>query len=430
MAKQVMSMEAMLDEERREVLALLEGTQHQPRPQGPGSIDGRSPSPFTSPRSPVRSMLDYGDDSPSPALSTSQSNTSAKTLPRLAPVRSMLDVDSPPPATAPIRSMLDVGDSPPPSTAKKVFSSPSSPVESSSRHSTSRGPHPRSLSDAASRPADFGPRSSASRLDPTSNYQFADILTNNTGNAKPKRVTQGGKQGSKRSSMAEVMRGNDVQNLILPGDRGRHFAAGGNPLRLNSKDKSKSPNNRGLRSNSPGNMLQGRQMSPGARAALGEPLDIDINNAYRRLSDAALARSGGSLSTFGRRKGSDKGAGDGRLNKDYLTPEGELIEDSSEENASSSEDERERGRKPARTFGKANPKGTSGGSNSPETPRTARSLLAAAEEERTFDVALLIYSYANLRNRSPRCRSAARVPIQVTARGAPDQNHCSRRRAD
>ncbi|KAK0640884.1 hypothetical protein B0T16DRAFT_203462 [Cercophora newfieldiana] len=378
MSKQAMSMEAMLDEERREVLALLEGQQ---RPKPPSSIDGRSSSPFTSPRSPVRSMLDIGDDSPSSALSPNpSSNPSTETVPpRLAPVRSMLDVDSPPPATAPIRSMLDVGDSPPPSTAKKVFSSPSSPVESTSRHGAGHGAHPRSMSDAASRPADFGPRSSGSRLDPTSNYQFGDILTNNTGNTKPKRVTQGGK----RSSMAEVMRGNDVSSLMLPGDRGRHYSTGGNSLRLNAKDKSKSPHNRGLRSNSPANLLHGRQMSPGARAILADPLDIDYNNAYRRLSDAALARSGGSLSELGRRKKSDDMAGSGRLTKDYFSPDGDLlVEDSSEDNASSSEDEGERGRKAARSFGKPNQKGTSGGSSSPETTRTAKSMLAAAEEER------------------------------------------------
>ena len=274
--------------------------------------------------------------------------------------------------------MLDVGDSPPAGSAKKVFSSPSSPVEPTARRGSSYTPHPRSLSDAASRPADFGPRSSASRLDPTSNYQFSDIITNNSGNALPKRVTQGGK----RSSMAQVMRGDDVSNMVLPGDRGRHYSVGGNPLRLKDKAKSKSPHNRGLRSNSPANLLPGRQMSPGARAMLGDPLDIDIHNAYRRLSDAALARSGGSLSELGRRKRSDDAAGTGRLAKDYLSPDGDLIvEDSSEDNASSSGDESERGRKTARSFGSAAQKGPDG-SNSPETIRTARSLLAAAEEER------------------------------------------------
>ena len=231
------------------------------------------------------------------------------------------------------------------------------------------------MSDASSRPADFGPRSSASRLDPTSNYQFGDILTNNTGNAKPKRAAQGGK----RTSMAEVMRGNDVSNLVLPGDRGRHYSAPGNNLNL--KNKSKSPHNRmGLRSNSPHNSLLGRPLSPGAQLLQHDKLDIDINNAYRRLSDAALARSGGSLSELGRRKKSEEGPGSGRLAKDYVSPDGDLVEESSDDNGSSSEDEGERGRKTARSFGGS--KAPSTGSASPETTRTARSLLAAAEEER------------------------------------------------
>lgn len=270
--------------------------------------------------------------------------------------------------------MLDIGDSPPSTSAKKVLSSPSSPIESHARLSTPIG-HPRSMSDASSRPADFGPRSSASRLDPTSNYQFGDILTNNTGNTKPKRAAQGGK----RSSMAEVMRGNDVSNLVLPGDRGRHYSATGNNLNL--KNKSRSPHNRlGLRSNSPRNDLLGRPLSPGTQKVQHDTLDIDINNAYRRLSDAALLRSGGSLSELARRKKSDDAPGIGRLAKDYLNPDGDLVEESSDENASSSEDEGERGRKTARSFGGSKPPST--GSASPETTRTARSLMAAVEDER------------------------------------------------
>ncbi|KAK1827691.1 hypothetical protein QBC39DRAFT_167763 [Podospora conica] len=338
MAKQPMSMEAMLDEERREVLALLEG-QAAKRQKPPSLMEGRSSSPMASPRSPVRSMLDIG-----------------------------------PPVQQTFKSMLDIGDSPPSNSAKKVLSSPSSPIETHARLSTPIG-HPRSLSDASSRPADFGPRSSASRLDPTSNYQFGDILTNNTGNAKPKRVAQGGK----RSSMAEVMRGNDVSNLVLPGDRGRHYSAPGS--NLNMKNKSKSPHNRlGLRSNSPHNNLLGRPLSPGGQKVQHDTLDIDINNAYRRLSDAALARSGGSLADLARRKRSDDAPGSGRLAKDYLCPDGDLVEESSDENASSSEDEGERGRKTARSFGGS--KAPSTGSASPETTRTPRSLMAAAEEER------------------------------------------------
>lgn len=65
MANQPMSMEAMLDEERREVLALLEGQQAK-RQKPPSLLEGRSTSPMASPRSPVRSMLDIGEQAPFP----------------------------------------------------------------------------------------------------------------------------------------------------------------------------------------------------------------------------------------------------------------------------------------------------------------------------------------------------------------------------
>ncbi|KAK3332044.1 hypothetical protein B0T19DRAFT_93275 [Cercophora scortea] len=380
-----MSMEAMMDEERREVLALLEGAQPT-RPRAPSLLEGRSPSPFTTPRSPVRSMLDIGDDPPSPT-SPRSARVNAYTKQRsqsLAPVRSMLDVDSPP--LPPVRSMLVV-DSPPPSipSPRQALSHPSSPVETNSRaHAANQALPPRSMSDAAMKPADFGPRSSGSRLDPT-DYQFGGIITHSTGHTLPKRVTQGGKrQGPGASSMAEVMRGNDVSSLVLPGDKGRHYSLSAAPPRI-QKSKSKSPHSRlSLRSNSPHINLPDRPLSPAGQALVAETMNYD--NAYRRLSDAALARSGGSLSEFGRRKRSDD-AGNGRLAKDYLSPDGDLlVEDSSEDGGSSSEDEVERGRRAARSYDRAgaghgiSPQST--GSISPETKKTAQSLMAAAEEER------------------------------------------------
>lgn len=368
-----MSMEAMLDEERREVLALLEGTNARPRP--PSALGARSPSPYT-PRSPVRSMLDIGDDPPHSDLLSPVSPKSASTktaAAQAAPVRSMLDVDSPPPP--PVRSMLDVDSPLPP--ARQVLSTPSSPTESHARPLAAHAPHPRSLSDASNRPVDFGPRLGPARVDPTSEYQFSGIITTNAGQALPKRVTQGGKRSS---AMSEIMRGNDVSGLVLPGDAGRHHAATG-PSRPGNK--SKSPHGRsGMRSHSPRAPLIGRTLSPAGRAVLNDPEILDYNNAYRRLSDAALARSGGSLSELGRRKSSNYMTGTGRLVKDYLAPDGELlVEETSEDNDSSSEDEGDRGRKTARNLDNLKAPNTSG---SPESQRQAKSLLAAAEEERKW----------------------------------------------
>jgi hypothetical protein len=212
-------------------------------------------------------------------------------------------------------------------------------------------------------------------VDPTTEYQFSGIITNNAGQALPKRVTQGGKRSS---AMAEVMRGNDVTGLVLPGDRGRHHSASGPSGRLGNK--SKSPHNRlGMRSHSPHGPLL-RTLSPAGRAVLNDPDVLDYNNAYRRLSDAALARSGGSLSELGRRKSSNYMAASGRLAKDYLGPDGELlVEDSSEDSGGSSGEEGRRGRKAARSSDNLK---SAGGSGSPEAPRQVKSLLAAAEEER------------------------------------------------
>lgn len=362
-------MEAMLDEERREVLALLEGT----KPRAPSSLGARSPSPYSSPRSPMRSMLDVGEDSPPPSGLSSSPENNKRSPPRNLPVRSMLDVDN-----GPVRSMLDVGASAPPPAMKQVFSNPTSPIETNHRaHIANSSHHPRSLSDASSKPVDFGPRSSLNKLDPTLEYQFSDIITTNTGHALPKRVSQGGKRNS--GSMAQVMRGND---LVLPGDKGRHHSVGGPSTRGNNK--SRSPALRGVRSSSPANAanaLLGRQLSPAGRALIDESLDL--TNAYRRLSDANLARSQGSLAELGRRKRSDE-VSSGRMVKDYLSPDGDLLEESSDEHEGSSSEDEERGRKTARNF-----EGP-GSSNSPtgkaldKNARKTLSLLAAAEEEREY----------------------------------------------
>lgn len=361
-----MSMEAMLDEERLEVLALLEGTASRTKSTG-----ARSPSPFGSTRSPVRSMLDF--DEPSPSGQSSASGASRGHRP--APIRSMLDFDGPP---KPLRSMLDT-DSPPNTVIKPAYSATNSPLASPRAHVMSHAAHPRSFSDAASKPAEFGPRAMMSpQADPTAGYQFSGIITNHVGQAMPKRVTQGGKRGV----MSEVMRGSDVQNLIIPGDGGRHYSVGSasassNKSKTQSKSKSKSPGRLSMRSSSPGtHLLSGRHLSPAGRAVLGEATGMDMQNAYRRLSDANLARSGGSLAVLSHRKRSD----DARLVKDYMSPDGEILneESSDEDGGSTSDEEPNRGRRASRTPDTASLK-------SPimePKKRTSQSLLAAAEEER------------------------------------------------
>lgn len=290
----------------------------------------------------------------------------------------MLDVDSPRP-TQPVRSMLDV-DGPRRPAVTQVLSNPSSPTDSNLHaHIANQSVHPRSLSDAAARPAELGPWSSGSRPDPTSEYQFSDIITRHVA-PLPKRVSQGGKRS--KGSMAQALRGNDVSGLILSGDRGRHYTVAGPSSRNNNK--SKSPQNRlDVRSNSPHNnsLLSGRHLSPSGKQTRGDNQTVEYQNAYRHLSDANLARAGGSLSELSRRKRSDDAASLGRLEKDYMSPDGELLPDDSsdEDDGTSSDDEGGRGRKAARNS-------DSGSSQSQKSSRKTRSLMEAAEEERTCAV--------------------------------------------
>lgn len=298
-------------------------------------------------------------------------------------MKSMLDVDGPP--AAPVRSMLDM-DSPPASASsgKQVFSTPSSPVLASNQLArAANSSHPRHMSDVASRPVGFGPRSDGNR-DLTSEYQFSDIITSNTGHAAmPKRVSQGNKKNAQPpSAMSHIVRGTDVSRIPLPGDtRGRHSIAGPG-MRIGSK--SRSPHSRlGIRSSSPAaNLLSGRHLSPAGRAFVEETYGVDMSNAYRRLSDANLLRSGGSLAEIGRKKKVDDNPDGGRLAKDYLIPDGDdQYDDSSDDQDDSNAEEGERGRKAARSFDALSPDSDKAGSKA-DKDRTALSLLAAAEEER------------------------------------------------
>lgn len=379
-------MESMLDEERRDVLALLEGSSNgRTRGSASSAGSGRDQSPFT-PRSPVRSMLDIAEDAPPRHASSARTNAGitkpvtkpAANPPRMGKIRSMLDLDGP-------------AYPPPPPTG--TMSAQASPTQTNHKaYSTNSMPH-RSLSDAASRPAEFGPRSNVleTKTNPSSAYQFAGILTANPGGPLvPKRNTQAGKKTSLPSAMSEVVRGGDLSVFGGSRERGRNHSIASTGI---STAKSKSPHNRlGLRSNSP----HTSSLSPDPnKFVLNDGRVIDMNSAYRRLSDANLALSGGGLSTLGSRgrKGSSREGSDpdgGRLEKDYVPVDGEDTVESSDDEVRSSDDEGARGRK-----------GQGGGRDSEkeEQPRTesqttlgmgrakgpraaAQSLMAAAEEER------------------------------------------------
>ena len=139
---------------------------------------------------------------------------------------------------------------------------------------------------------------------------------------------------------------------------------------------------------------------------------IDMNNAYRRLSDANLLKSGGHLSNIPTPKGKEgtrigtgeslSPTGEVRLQKDYYRTgkSGDAAIESSDESLSTDEDAwgpTSRGRKKVsqrkridsdakKDANNKNSESGPAGMGRAGGPRTVRSLLAAAEEERMYSI--------------------------------------------
>ncbi|KAH7342763.1 hypothetical protein BKA65DRAFT_401315 [Rhexocercosporidium sp. MPI-PUGE-AT-0058] len=386
-----MSLEAMLDEERKDVLALLEGPPSKNRHRGStGSVgSARASSPFArQAQSPVRSMLDVADGtSPSKTSFTGTNGTGGATAPRKGSqtIRSMLDMSpSPQSSPAPVRSMLDIGVATSrrrTSSSAGTQSAASSPTDERSNHKVQLAnslPH-RSLSDAARKPASFGPRAASTGGNPESAYQFGGYQPSNPGGpAAPKRNTLGGR---KTSAMAEVVRGGTI-SLFGDKDRGRNHSIA--TTGITAKSKSPVPHRSILRSNSPS------VKSDTSKFVLNDGRVLDMNSAYRNLSDANLALSRGGLSSLGEKKRRSRTNSDNvpfengaRLENDYANVDSEdVIMDSSEDDDSISDDDQQRGRKHEKRLDRANSEGSAVGMGRPEGARQAQSLMAAAEEER------------------------------------------------
>lgn len=364
----------MLDMERQEVLALLERTNDI----NTSSSARRSDSPYAA-RSPVRSMLDIAEEEiPS---SHAPPSPGRPTVSAQGPVRSMLDVNAPPSPQL-VRSMLDVN-SPVPDSPRRAgrSSTPSSPLATSDstfkqQASAAPAPHPRSKSDAGVK---FVEPVRGRRNDPIANYQFSSILSHGSGSQSS--VKWSSSRNSKRDSggsLGEALRGPEG-GLQLPTDRGRS-PFGGSRL-FNNKSKSPQTRRWGSRSQSPATFST-PQLPPG-KALLNDGQVVNLNSAYRKLSDANLIQSSGSLAQLPMRKKREE-AGEGRLVKDYVGPDGEQLDSSDEEEEESSDDE-DRGRKKSPRsliHGTTSDKGQAAAGSSQPGERQALSLLAAAEEER------------------------------------------------
>ena len=391
-----MSLESALDEERREVMNILEGraakSQTSPTTLGYGQIGHPS-----NPAPQIRSMLDVGPAGP---RRSSLAGPAASAI--APPVRS----------TPVIRSMLDPQSSPPPRVSQSVTTSPAS------NNSFDGATHHRAQSDASIRSlSNSRPRASSDLQNdgaalPYAGNQF-EMSSNVQGPSLPKRVTQGGKKGLGISSMASIIQGQELEPQLKSGDRGRHNSTAS--ILGGIGGKSKSPSSRlNPRSQSPGGTSLSSSFNvmpvPGKFVTPGGAI-IDMNNAYRRLSDANLLKSGGHLSNIptlkgkeGTRVGSGESlspTGEVRLQKDYYRTGGSggAVIESSDESDSTDDDDAwgptARGRKKVsrkkRVDSEAKKDSKEGNSSSGPAgmgraggPRAVRSLLAAAEEERMY----------------------------------------------
>jgi hypothetical protein len=248
-------------------------------------------------------------------------------------------------------------------------------------------------------------------VDLEENYQF-EMLPSIANQALPKRVTQGGK---KHGSMAAAITGEleRLPGLTRGRDTGRHNSTAG----IGSKSKSPSSRLSG-RSQSPGNrLLNTNSFNPiptPSTFVTDRGKVIDLNSAYRRLSDAALLRSGGSLATMPARSSQSRErlsegesmspTGGIRLEKDYYENAGneegaiESSDDDEEEDDSSGDDEysseasrgRRRNRRKKGSGSEADFEDsdqesfrkTPAGMGKAAKSQKVRSLLGAAEEER------------------------------------------------
>ncbi|KAH0544371.1 hypothetical protein FGG08_001512 [Glutinoglossum americanum] len=269
-----MSLESSLEEERQEVLKLLESPKSKhhhshrsnssSRPVTSQDFRGRAGSPAGA-GSPVRSMLDIDEEAPS----------------RHAAIA----------ADGSLSTRLSYGRN----TSPALLTPTSAPMH-------------RSRSDAAAYPPSIGPRHlrdldkppmNQARFTPNSDYQF-EMLPTIQAHSAPKRVTQGGRLSSSfvPNSMASVMRGADIPQLPARGrDSGRGPVGGPG---ISPHGHSRSPVPRSGRSQSPNSRLLNTNsvnfMPTPGKSVLDSGEVVDLNNAYSRLSDAALAKSGGSLS--------------------------------------------------------------------------------------------------------------------------------------
>lgn len=386
-----MSLEAALDEERLEIMHLLEGRpKTNPTSPGPGNRRG-SPAP------PVRSMLDIAPD-PNSAKHSSATGAGAGGPGPSSASSSNTSLHKVNTSTQPVRSMLDPAS---PSPLRLSHSTASSPTDTKAP-APREGEALRRSSDAANTLPETRRKFGGRHVDIDNDYCFDMVPTTNPHQAWKKRVTQGGKKNSggaekNSSAMATMMSGGDFS--FLPGGFTRGRDTGRHNSTVGIGGHSRSPSSRLGRSRSPGlNTNSFNPMTTPGKFVTETGKVIDMDHAYRRLSNTALSKYGGSLSSRFAKERADSGeslseTGEPRLEKDdYGEGGSEAIDtsDDDEDDSSSGDDdfssEIPRGRRRHRKKSESE----NGTANTPANvgrgkgDRKAQSLLAAAEEERMF----------------------------------------------
>jgi len=193
----------------------------------------------------------------------------------------------------------------------------------------------------------------------------------------PKRVSQGGKK-DKRSMSSVYGASSDLHSVTGARERGSYGALLGKPSGSPNQSRSQSPGGRKM-----------NLMSDPHKYVTDSGKVVDMNSAYRRLSDGAMLRSGGALASLPIRKGSDPAKGmtvgpDGevRLAKDDFGDDSERAIQSSDEEDESSGSSDDENLGPQSSRGRRRTRQEDGSEKHGAEVITAKSLLASIEAER------------------------------------------------
>lgn len=346
------TLESALDDERREVMALLEGgparsagSLKAPASSAPraGSRDHRNRLRAASPagvaQSPVRSMLDLSTPAPPSSRPASLASPQSANFPRPA-VRSMLDTDTPPATPGTHPPLVHARSAPGPSSTQSAPGSPEPTVEGQYRFDMP------SLESQVRGHGDEQPQKRKGAL--------SQVFSSNSEFGRPRHNSTSATLGEGRA--------------LSPSSR------------LGVSGRSMSPAQRGIDPNRVSSRTKYFSSTSGKT--------IDMTNAYRRLSDANLLRSGGNLANLASKRAIDVEKGESRapdggtrLEKDYFADDDNDAEDD-DEAVEDSDDETEW--QSERTRGRQRQRDGRGEQDelSPDPERTPKSLLAAAEQER------------------------------------------------